>query len=604
MIINESFRKKTYYKKKNYNPTKILNLDKSNLKQKKIPTSIILNNPKFSNHNNHNLNNSTTSISLLFKKTNRKNSEIEIRKDDDQSHNSSNQKISISKYLNESIPNEKNISNKTLFDTKEHTYRSTMKYSKYSRNFGKINKNVYTKIKNENNNHLNNKNSLLKKLKKTFLTNKDFKNKDANLLRVIQYKKRLKKINSSFSQDSIYNLDKKFNKDFTSKNFLYNDSMFNDSKDLNYSNISKNKINRSHKNINNYDQIENKRIQKYKFIINPIFSIKQLNMKKFYKNMEKIGKNVENIIDNTVKVKTDNIFSLVNKSKFDEKYKNISIYERQTNINKIKFKDKYKNILDDNVYKDKLQFLKMVTEEVDKLKEDRNIKKFKEKPRTHLNKKRSLIERFKRTVIKLSNFIRQRKIPEKEFRNYKLIEHSFTYPETEDLINAIKFKNLDLCYKILDTHKYIVLDFDYFYLTPLHWAVKYNFYRILPTLLDYGSILDSHDFVGETPLHISVKNNYNDCTCILLFYLASPFVKDKNGKRPIDLTRDFEVKNLLEKVMKLHYSSYFQKTFIQDLYIQSGLLAFIKEEFNYKLQKEVLDYFKEKEIKDIFNLRY
>ena len=138
MIINESFRKKTYYKKKNYNPPKILNLDRSNLKQKKIPTSIILNNPKFSNHNNHNLNNSTTSMSLLFKKTNRKNSEIEIRKDDDQSHNSSNQKISISKYLNESIPNEKNISNKTLFDTKENTYRSTMKYSKYSRNFYKI----------------------------------------------------------------------------------------------------------------------------------------------------------------------------------------------------------------------------------------------------------------------------------------------------------------------------------------------------------------------------------------------------------------------------------------------------------------------------------
>ncbi len=138
----------------------------------------------------------------------------------------------------------------------------------------------------------------------------------------------------------------------------------------------------------------------------------------------------------------------------------------------------------------------------------------------------------------------------------------------------------------------------------MHWAVKYNFYRILPTLLDYGSILDSCGFVGETPLHISVKNNYYDCTCILLFYLASPFVKDKYGKRPIDLTSDFDMKNLLEKIMKLHYSSYFQKTCIQYLYIQSGLLTFIKEELNFKLQKEVLDYFNEKEIKDIFNLRY
>ena len=603
MIINESFRKKTYYKKKNYNSNKTLKLTQSNLKKKKTPASIILKKSEFSYFNN-NPKNPPVSLSLLFKTRIKKNSDLEPSKNN-QSHNTSNHKISISKYLNESIPNENNISNQTLFNIKDNTYRSTMKNYNYSRNFSKINN---TNRKNENYKQLPtlrlyNKNSLLKKIKKTFLTNKDFKNNNTNLLRSIQYKRGLKKVNSSFSQDSIYNLDKKINKDFSSKNFLYNNSMFNDSKELNFSNITKKEIHQSHKNINNDYQKEYKNIQKYKFIINPIFSMKRMNMKKFYKNMDKIGKNAENIIDDTVKVKTPNIYSLIDKSKFDDKYKNINIYEQQTNINKILINDKYKNILDENIFKNNLQFLKMVTEEVDKSKEQ-NIKKFKGNPRTYSNNKHSIIERFKRTVIKLSNFIKQRKIPEKEFRNYKLIEHSFTYPETEDLINAIKIKNLDLCYKILDSHKYIVLDFDYFYLTPLHWAVKYNFYRILPTLLDYGSILDSCGFVGETPLHISVKNNYYDCTCILLFYLASPFVKDKYGKRPIDLTSDFDMKNLLEKIMKLHYSSYFQKTCIQYLYIQSGLLTFIKEELNRKLKKEVLDYFNEKEIKDIFNLRY
>ena len=603
MIINESFRKKTYYKKKNYNSNKKLKLTQSNLKKKKTPASIILKKSEFSYFNN-NPKNPPVSLSLLFKTRIKKNSDLEPSKNN-QSHNTSNHKISISKYLNESIPNENNISNQTLFNIKDNTYRSTMKNYNYSRNFSKINN---TNRKNENYKQLPtlrlyNKNSLLKKIKKTFLTNKDFKNNNTNLLRSIQYKRGLKKVNSSFSQDSIYNLDKKINKDFSSKNFLYNNSMFNDSKELNFSNITKKEIHQSHQNINNYYQKEYKNIQKYKFIINPIFSMKRMNMKKFHKDMDKIGKNADNIIDDTVKVKTPNIYSLIDKSKFDDKYKNINIYEQQTNINKILINDKYKNILDENIFKNNLQFLKMVTEEVDKSKEQ-NIKKFKGNPRTYSNNKHSIIERFKRTVIKLSNFIKQRKIPEKEFRNYKLIEHSFTYPETEDLINAIKIKNLDLCYKILDSHKYIVLDFDYFYLTPLHWAVKYNFYRILPTLLDYGSILDSCGFVGETPLHISVKNNYYDCTCILLFYLASPFVKDKYGKRPIDLTSDFDMKNLLEKIMKLHYSSYFQKTCIQYLYIQSGLLTFIKEELNFKLQKEVLDYFNEKEIKDIFNLRY
>ena len=105
--------------------------------------------------------------------------------------------------------------------------------------------------------------------------------------------------------------------------------------------------------------------------------MKRMNMKKFYKNMDKIGKNADNIIDDTVKVKTPNIYSLIDKSKFDDKYKNINIYEQQTNINKILINDKYKNILDENIYKNNLQFLKMVTEEVDKSKEEQNIKKFK-----------------------------------------------------------------------------------------------------------------------------------------------------------------------------------------------------------------------------------
>ena len=35
MIINESFRKKTYFKKKNYNSNKKLKLTQSNLKKRK-----------------------------------------------------------------------------------------------------------------------------------------------------------------------------------------------------------------------------------------------------------------------------------------------------------------------------------------------------------------------------------------------------------------------------------------------------------------------------------------------------------------------------------------------------------------------------------------
>ena len=200
--------------------------------------------------------------------------------------------------------------------------------------------------------------------------------------------------------------------------------------------------------------------------------------------------------------------------------------------------------------------------------------------------------------------MKQKDISENYLTNYKSIEQSFTYSETEDLINAIKNKNLNLCYKIVKSKKYILLDFDFFYLTPLHWAVKKNFYQILPLLINNGSILDIGSISGETPLHIAVKNNYYDCACILLYYLASPFVKDKRGRKPIDLAKDIGMKNLFEKVAKLYYTSYFQKSFKQSGYIQSGLWTFIKEELKDKLKEEVFEYFMRKNIKDIFTLNY
>ena len=144
-----------------------------------------------------------------------------------------------------------------------------------------------------------------------------------------------------------------------------------------------------------------------------------------------------------------------------------------------------------------------------------------------------------------------------EIKNFKLIKQSFTYGLTESLINSIKLKNYNLSCSILEQHKYLVLDFDYYYLTPLHWAVKKDFYEIIPKLLDYGAAIDPLNFIRDSPLHIAVKNNFFDSACILLYYLASPFLKDKDGKKPIELTNDFDMKSLLERVMNIHYINLF-----------------------------------------------
>ena len=226
------------------------------------------------------------------------------------------------------------------------------------------------------------------------------------------------------------------------------------------------------------------------------------------------------------------------------------------------------------------------------------IKKYKVK-----NKNLSL-EKLRTSIIKITNFLKQRKINEEELPNFKLVTNSFTYPETKLLINAIRNKNIKLCDNLIEDKKIIVLDYDYFLLTPLHWAVKRNFYIFLPSLIDYGSNVNARSITGETPLHIAVKNKFYDCACILLYYLASPFIKDNSGKKPIDITDDFDMINLLKKIVKLYYASYFHKTFNQNLFVQNGLWVFIKEEFRHKLKDEVFNYFKNKKIKDIFALEY
>ena len=582
MIINESFNKKFFYHKgpkPKIRLIKLINLfnENDNSETKKIfPKS------KFLFYNNNDSSKNLSNSNIEGSKVNK-----EII---------DNEKYITSRYIKESKLKEKNSMNQTLYDTKENSYRSSMKLSLKN---SKLNKSLitdrkYGKNKLSSSLYRNYKNSLLHKIRKKFLKNKDYKEFYMNKNKDDNYKNRLKNINSSFSQENINNSFRKLNKSYSKKSIVYNDSLF--KKDR------KNKaIKYSH--LKSYDDYINR--EKYRFKIDPMYSGNGINMKQFSKQLNKMGKEVEKIIESTVHMKKDDSFSIIDEKKFSKKFRKKFIFEGIEKFYGKELKEKkYKNIIDKNVYKNNIQLLEMVNEEIERKNKANILNKIKEKNKNKLNSSHTIVEKFKRAVFDISSFLKQRKIEEDEFKNYKLINEAFTYPQTKILIEAIRNNDLDLCYRIINAHKYIVFDFDYFYLTPLHWAVKKNFYKFIPTLLDYGSLLNAGNILGETPLHISVKYKYYDCTCILLYYLASPFVKDKNGKTPIELSDDFEMKYLLEKIIKLHYSSYFQKNLVKDEFIQSGLWVFIKEEFHDKLKEDVFEYFKKKQIKDIFSLQY
>lgn len=53
--------------------------------------------------------------------------------------------------------------------------------------------------------------------------------------------------------------------------------------------------------------------------------------------------------------------------------------------------------------------------------------------------------------------------------------------------------------------------------TPLHWASKRGYSRIVLLLIDYGSKLESKDLMGRTPLYLAAEMNNRDIIKVSFF---------------------------------------------------------------------------------------
>ena len=555
---------------------KSLNLYKKKYLKEKSAKNIFLDN-KLLSKNNENvpiISNSSINIFYSNPKSNKENAQIIERN------------------------NNNDINNKNLLFLNKTNYYSAKEKNK------KLLNDSYTKdsIKNISFQNLSKVKKLryypLLKIKKDYLT--DFNNKN-NI--DIEYKKRLKNINSSFSPDSQYSIDKKLFKDFSSNSIIYNPFIFTKNKLTKINQLQGKKIkikyNKSFiRNKISFNGINFQNRKLYKFIVDTNSYGKDDELKKLSEKLKEKEKKFEKILEmENNKLFTD-VYSIVDRIRFKKKYQNPFIYDKRAFKENIK--DEYNNIINSEVLKDHLQLLKEMKAQLRGENENKRKKiiynGFKEINIEKLNNKKVLLEKFKNLIIRIYLFFKQRNITIDIFKNYRSIKQSFTYKLTKSLIDSIKLKNYNLCCEIIEKNKNLVFDYDYFYLTPLHWAVKKNFYEFIIKLLNCGSIVDSLNFSGDSPLHIAVKNNFYDSACILLYYCASPFLKDINGKKPIELSNNFDMKNLLEKTMKIHYISYFQRTINKQKFIKNRLWIFFNEEFKDKISEFTFDYFKEKEL--------
>lgn len=339
-----------------------------------------------------------------------------------------------------------------------------------------------------------------------------------------------------------------------------------------------------------YNEIMNIR-RKYPFILNQ----NPLLPKKFDdlpRNIKKTNRKYFNIVQNENDKLFAQYFCIISKEKFSKKFQNIGNLMDFKNIYKQKNKNKEDMVLKELIEKEKNNTL--INDNIVsgyKLLKEISIKNngF-TKNKVKMDRK-ALNTKLKKFIIFLSSKLSNISIFFSEvIENYHKPKHSYYFPNSHDLFFAIKSKNLKLAEKLLDAEKYLVLDFDYFKMTALHLAAKYNFYQIIPKLFEYGSHMDDKNYIGDTPLLISVKHKYMMSTIFLLLYMASPFIKDKEGLNALYYSKfDFKLNIILKKIISLHYVSILGKTKNKIEFIQKEFSNYIINEYKNDLEVDAFN---------------
>ena len=336
-----------------------------------------------------------------------------------------------------------------------------------------------------------------------------------------------------------------------------------------------------------FNEIMNIR-KKYPFILNP----NPLMTKEFIdlpKNIKKTNKKYFDIVKNENDKLFSQYFCIIPREKFSNKFQNIGNPLDFKNIYKQNNKNK-ENIILNEVNEDKEENDNSIINQkiisgykfLNEIKIKRNVIL---KIKVKLTKK-NLFNKFKTALIFLSSKLSNISIFISEvIEKYQKPRHSYYFPNSHDLFFAIKSKNIKLVDKLLDAEKYLVLDFDYFKMTALHLAAKYNFYQIIPKLFEFGSHMNDKNYIGDTPLLISIKHKFMMSTIFLLLYMASPFTKDKEGFNALYYAKyDFKLNNILKKIISLHYISILGKTKNKIEFIQKEFSDYIINEYKNDLE--------------------
>ena len=86
--------------------------------------------------------------------------------------------------------------------------------------------------------------------------------------------------------------------------------------------------------------------------------------------------------------------------------------------------------------------------------------------------------------------------------------------------------------------------------TPLHLASKRGYFDISKKLIEKGALLNIYDGENNSPIHYVCMNNYVELLIYFLTKCPKVDTENINGKKPIDLAKDKEIKQILENYLK------------------------------------------------------
>ena len=197
-----------------------------------------------------------------------------------------------------------------------------------------------------------------------------------------------------------------------------------------------------------------------------------------------------------------------------------------------------------NTTKKETRELKNYSKDIDKKNPKQNLKKF--------TRKLILLNHIKylsSNGVTVRDYLEKNPFPQRPFE----------LKGSEEFMDYVKFNNFEMVSQALDKSIKYLYQYDYFQQTAFHWAAKLGYERMLEMFLTFSKRCNIYDKKMRTPLYLAAMNNQKRCVELLINKGGNPFLCDKNGRKPEDVTTNTDIRILLQTTSEKPFNEIYKE---------------------------------------------